>query len=120
MYTPLFNAQMCIDGGVARCASQVFVFSVGDVLSSAVVSVLLRQAKVNKEQLVRRKGHIRDRGHSNAVRQKQLYTCCNALNMHRFGWKTPHCCPTVASTTVATQETETVKTSSLSPSSGGV
>lgn len=52
---PLFNAQMCIDGGVACCASQVFVFSVGDVLSSAVVSVLLRQAKVNKEQLMRKK-----------------------------------------------------------------
>lgn len=55
MYAPLFNAQMCVDGGVACCASQVFVFSVGDVLSSAVVSVLLRQTKVNKEQLVTEK-----------------------------------------------------------------
>lgn len=44
---------MCIDGGVACCASQVLVFSVGDVLSSAVVSVLLCQTEVNKEQLRR-------------------------------------------------------------------
>lgn len=54
MYKPLFNAQVCIDGGIARCASQVLVFSVGDVLSCSVVSVLLRQTKVNKEQLSER------------------------------------------------------------------
>lgn len=53
---------MCVDGGVARCAGQVFVFSVGDVLSSAVVSVLLRQAKVNKEQLVRKREDRRGTG----------------------------------------------------------
>ena len=51
MHRPLFNAQMSIDGGIAGCASQILVFSVGDVLSCSVVSVLLRQAKVNKEQL---------------------------------------------------------------------
>lgn len=54
MHRPLFNAQVCIDGGIACCASQVLVFSVGDVLSCSVVSVLLRQTKVNKEQLTER------------------------------------------------------------------
>lgn len=52
VHRPLFNAQVCIDGGIACCASQVLVFSVGDVLSCSVVSVLLRQTKVNKEQLI--------------------------------------------------------------------
>lgn len=51
MNRPLFNSQVCIDGGIACCASQVLVFSVGNVLSCSVVSVLLRQTKVNKEQL---------------------------------------------------------------------
>lgn len=54
VHRPLFNAQVCIDGGIACCASQVLVFSVGDVLSCSVVSVLLRQTKVNKEQLTER------------------------------------------------------------------
>lgn len=53
-HRPLFNAQVCVDGGIAGCASQVLVFSVRDVLSCSVVSVLLRQTKVNKEQLTER------------------------------------------------------------------
>ncbi len=55
VYKPLFDAQVCIDRGIACCASQVLVFSVGDVLSCSVVSVLLCQAEVNKEQLTERK-----------------------------------------------------------------
>lgn len=53
-HKPLFDAQMCVDGGVACCAGQVLVFSVRDVLSRSVVSVLLCQTKVNKEQLTER------------------------------------------------------------------
>lgn len=37
---------MCVDGGVARGAGQVFVLSVGDVLMCAGVAVLLSQAEV--------------------------------------------------------------------------
>lgn len=83
MYThthaPLFNAQVCIDGGIARCASQVFVFSVGDVLSSAVVSVLLCQAKVNKEQLKKKNKEEEKKNtqtvNSNAVIQLKIKMC---------------------------------------------
>lgn len=49
--TPLLYPQVCVDGGVASCASQVLVFSVGYVLPSAVVPILLRQTKINEEQL---------------------------------------------------------------------
>lgn len=51
---PLLDPQMCIDGGVASCASQVLVFSVGYVLPGAVVSILLRQTKINEEQLTKK------------------------------------------------------------------
>lgn len=56
---PLFDAQMCVDGGVASSARQVLVFSVGDVLSGPVVSVLLCQTKVDKEELTTKKKHKR-------------------------------------------------------------
>lgn len=99
---------MCVDGGVARCAGQVFVFSVGDVLSSAVVSVLLRQAKVNKEQLVRKREDMRGAGLMQ--RQGEDKDNCKAaaavLNVHRSGWKTPRC------------RNPRDKTSPLSPSNG--
>lgn len=43
----LTNSKMCIDGGIACCASQVLVLPVRNVLVCAGITVLLGQAKVN-------------------------------------------------------------------------
>lgn len=43
----LTNSKMCVDGGVAGCASQVLVLPVRDVLVCAGVAVLFGQAKVD-------------------------------------------------------------------------
>lgn len=45
-YSPLTDAQMCVNGGVASSASQVLVLPVGNVLMCAGIPVLLGQAKV--------------------------------------------------------------------------
>lgn len=50
-HSPLLNAQVCVDAGIASCACEIFVFSVGYVLSCPVVSVFLGQTKVDEEQL---------------------------------------------------------------------
>lgn len=46
LHVYLTNSQMCVDGGIARCASQILVLSVWDVLVCAGITVLLSQAKV--------------------------------------------------------------------------
>lgn len=43
----LTNTKMCVNRGVARCASQVLVLPVRDVLVCAGITVLLGQSKVN-------------------------------------------------------------------------
>lgn len=43
---PLTNAQMCVNGGVASSASQVFILPVWNVLMRTSITVLLGQAKV--------------------------------------------------------------------------
>lgn len=55
VFAPLFYAQMCIDASIAGCACEIFVFSVGYVLSRPVVPVFFGQTKVNEEQLQRNK-----------------------------------------------------------------
>jgi len=50
-HSPLLDAQVCVDAGIASCACEIFVFSVGYVLSCPVVSVFFGQTKVNEEQL---------------------------------------------------------------------
>ena len=47
----LLYAQVGVDAGVAGCPRQVLVLPVRDVLTRPVVSVLLRQPKVNEEHL---------------------------------------------------------------------
>lgn len=54
VFAPLFYAQVCIDASIAGCACEVFVFSVGYVLSCPVVPVFFGQTKVNEEQLQRK------------------------------------------------------------------
>lgn len=46
LYVYLTNSQMCVDGGVASCASQVLVLPVRDVLVCAGITVLLSKAKI--------------------------------------------------------------------------
>merc|ERR550532_767921 len=43
----LFNAQVCVDTGVTRCASQIFALTVGNMLLRLWVPVLFCQAKVD-------------------------------------------------------------------------
>lgn len=81
VHRPLFNAEVCIDGGVACCASQVLVFSVGDVLSCSVISVLLRQTKVNKEQLIERE---RTHGGFLSVTRHRTMMCESEMKTHYF------------------------------------
>ncbi len=50
--TTLLNAQVGVNGGVARRARQILVLSVHDVLPGAVIPVLLGQAEVDQEDLV--------------------------------------------------------------------
>lgn len=45
-YSSLTNAQMCVNGGIAGSASQVFILPVGYVLMRACITVLLGQAEV--------------------------------------------------------------------------
>lgn len=54
---PLLNAQVCVDAGITSCACEIFVFSVGYVLSRPVVPVFFGQTKVDEEQL-QQKQHI--------------------------------------------------------------
>lgn len=43
----LTDPKMCVDGGIARCARQVLVLPVRNVLVCAGITVLLGQPKVN-------------------------------------------------------------------------
>ena len=52
---PLFNTQMSVDGRVPSGTSQILVFSIGNVLPSSIVAILLRQTKVNEEHLRNRR-----------------------------------------------------------------
>lgn len=47
MPSPLTDAQVSVDGGIAGSASQVLVFPVGDMLVGAGITVFLGQAEVN-------------------------------------------------------------------------
>jgi len=48
----LLNAKVCVDGCISGSSCQILVLPVRDVLSSPVVSVLLRQTKVDEEEFV--------------------------------------------------------------------
>lgn len=45
-HPPLTNAQMCVNGGIAGSASQVFILPIGNVLMRTSITVLLGQAEV--------------------------------------------------------------------------
>lgn len=47
LHVCLTDSQMCVDGGISRCARQVLVLPVRDVLMCAGITVLFGQAKVN-------------------------------------------------------------------------
>lgn len=46
-YFTLTNAQMCVNGGIAGSASQVFILPVRNVLMRTSITVLLGQTKIN-------------------------------------------------------------------------
>ena len=43
----LTNSKMCVDGGVARCSSQILVLPVRDMLVRAGITVFFGQTKVD-------------------------------------------------------------------------
>ena len=47
----LLDAEVSVDAGVAGSTGQVLVLAVRDVLPGAVVTILLRQTKVDQEHL---------------------------------------------------------------------
>lgn len=83
---PLLDPQVCVDGGVASCASQVLVFSVGYVLPSAVVPVLLRQTKINEEQLtIKENTHVKIIAHV-SIHYRKTTQMFSVLKINTLGW----------------------------------
>lgn len=49
---PLFNAEMRIDRRVSSCSGEIFIFSIGNVLASTIVTVLLGKTKIDQKDLI--------------------------------------------------------------------
>jgi hypothetical protein len=48
---PLFDAEMCVERCVTRCARQRFIVAIGDVFVCTTVAILFRETKVDQIKL---------------------------------------------------------------------